>query len=65
MIIQAKVKVNNMYEKAKPGYLVVRDFDGEVWYYGNYGTEERAETVAREIGNGFVVRYDGVKADES
>ena len=37
-------------------YLVVRNCDNELWYYGIYEEELRAQSVAKEIGNGIVVR---------
>ena len=36
------------------GFMVAR-LDGiDLWYYGIYNDKERAENVAREIGNGVV-----------
>lgn len=36
------------------GFIVAR-LDGiKLWYYGIYDSKERAENVAREIGNGVV-----------
>ena len=38
--------------------MVVRLVDSELWYYGMYATWERAEEVARELGNGVVLEVD-------
>lgn len=35
-------------------YAVVRNCEGEYWYYGTYDDFARANSVANEIGNGFV-----------
>lgn len=34
--------------------MVARLVDNELWYYGLYDTWERAEEVAKELGNGIV-----------
>ena len=52
-----EVKVNNLEEYAfNHNYIVVRLVNGEFWFYGAYDTEERANEVAIEIGNGGVFR---------
>jgi len=38
--------------------MVARLVDGELWYYGLYNTWERAEEVAKELGNGVVFEID-------
>jgi hypothetical protein len=38
--------------------MVARLVDGELWYYGLYDTWERAEEVAKELGNGVVFEID-------
>ena len=56
--------VNNMpdFEGEEPGkYFLVARVDEktkELWYYGNYPTEERAYEVAQEIGNGIVLNLE-------
>lgn len=65
MMINANVEIKNMMHGAKPGWVVARAIDGELWYWGNYGEDkDRAEKASKEIG-GVVVRYDGVRANES
>jgi hypothetical protein len=53
--IIATVKINNLPDYDDAGFMVVRQDDGELWYYGTYETEERAKEVAIEIGNGAVI----------
>ena len=38
--------------------MVARLVDTELWYYGLYDTWERAEEVAKELGNGVVLEVD-------
>ena len=35
--------------------MVARLVDSELWYYGMYETWERAQEVAKELGNGVVL----------
>ena len=37
-------------------YMVVRLVDGELWYYGIYDEEERANAAVDELGNAFIFR---------
>lgn len=53
--LYCETKVNNMPEEHGHGYLVARLCDGELWYYGIYGTDSKAKEVAIEIGNGVVL----------
>jgi len=39
----------------RQGYIVARVDRGVMWYYGCYETDERAATVADELGNGAVL----------
>ena len=39
-------------------FMVARLVDSELWYYGMYATWERAEEVAKELGNGVVLEVD-------
>ena len=38
--------------------MVARLVDSELWYYGMYATWERAEEVAKELGNGVVLEVE-------
>lgn len=38
--------------------MVARLVDSELWYYGLYDTWERAEEVAKELGNGIVFEVE-------
>jgi hypothetical protein len=38
--------------------MVARLVDNELWYYGLYDTWERAEEVAKELGNSVVFEID-------
>lgn len=56
--MRVEIKINNLPDKIVCKYVVVRrcDEDGvSLWYYGQYNKKEKAEEVALEIGNGFVV----------
>lgn len=35
--------------------MVARLVDSELWYYGMYATWDKAEEVAKELGNGVVL----------
>ncbi len=43
--------------------IVANLVDSELWYYGMYATWERAEEVAKELGNGVVLEViaDGME----
>lgn len=44
--------------------MVARLVDSELWYYGMYATWERAEEVAKELGNGVILEVeDGTTSD--
>ena len=57
MEINAKVSVNNVPEEFESRYIVARRDENTayLWYYGEYDSEERAYSVAREIRNGVVI----------
>lgn len=38
--------------------MVARLVDNELWYYGLYDTWDRAEIVAKTLGNGVVLEID-------
>ena len=41
--------------KNEDNFMVARLSDSELWCYGLYATWERAEEVAKELGNGVVL----------
>ena len=43
--------------------MVARLVDSELWYYGMYATWERAEEVAKELGNGVILEVDNGNDD--
>lgn len=51
--INVTVRVNNLPDAKKAGFMVVRQGARELWYYGTYETEDKAKEVALEIGNGL------------
>ena len=58
-IIGVSIKVNNIpnnFDLGSVGFIVVRNCDTELWYYGFYESEERAKQAAIEIRNGVVVK---------
>ena len=55
MTITADIDIQNMPRNINHNYLVVRQVDGDVWYYGQYDSEAKAKEVAIEIGNGLVI----------
>ena len=50
-----KVDIKNSPSEYAENFIVVRFVDNELWYYGTYHTEERAQLVAEEIENGIVL----------
>ena len=50
-------KVKNTPKIVKSGWMVARrdDYTAELWYYGVYETEERAQNIALELENGIVI----------
>jgi hypothetical protein len=44
--------------------MVTRVVDSELWYYGMYATWERAEEVAKELGNGVVLEAEDGNNDQ-
>lgn len=54
-------KVNNIskdYLNYK--YSVIRDCDGEYWYYGSYDTLERSQEVCNTLCNGLIVESKSI-----
>ena len=44
--------------RSEDNVMVARLVDSELWYYGMYATWERAEEVAKELGNGVVLEVE-------
>ena len=45
------IKINNMPEYAKHyEFVVVRNIDGQLWFYGAYSNGFKADEIAHEIG---------------
>lgn len=72
MKVKAILDIHNMPPAVKLNcFMVVRycapDTHGfaSLWYYGQYDTRERAESVARQIGNGFVIEVEAVVNDNN
>lgn len=51
---RVKVVIYNMPPSAED-FVVARLVNTELWYYGSYETQERAEVVAEQLGNGVVL----------
>lgn len=49
--IMGAKKINNCPNSVTTGdIIVVREVDGELWFYGNYGNDTlKADTVAKEV----------------
>lgn len=43
--------------------MVARLVDSELWFYGLYATWDRAEEVAKELGNGVVLEVEDGNVD--
>jgi hypothetical protein len=43
--------------------MVARLVDSELWFYGLYATWDRAEEVAKELGNGVVLEVETEDTD--
>ena len=52
MSIMETKKINNCPNSVTTGdIIVVREVDGELWFYGNYGNDMlKADEVAKEVG---------------
>ena len=55
MVVYAKVVIKNLTVDTI-GFIVARLVDCDLWYYGVYETQERAEEVAEALGNGVVIQ---------
>lgn len=50
-----ELQVKGMLEVKTKEYVVARHINTELWYHGTYDTLERANGVARDLGNGLVI----------
>ena len=58
MLLGVTVSVYNLDHEPRHNYIVVRrdEETAKLWWYGSYETEEKANRVAVEIGNGIVLK---------
>ena len=49
------VNILNLPKTPREGYVVARNCEGNLWYYGTYETEKRAREVIAELDNGVLV----------
>lgn len=57
MMIGGTLIVNNLPDMiGKSGYMVVTNDHGDLWYYGLYETEERANQAVSEYDNKFIIK---------
>lgn len=64
--MNGEIKINNMSENAnKYEFIVARECDGELWFWGAYRFVWDAEAAARDIGGIIVhnVKISGYKED--
>lgn len=64
-MVNAFLKVNTFVNncplsiiRSEDNVMVASLVDSELWYYGLYATWERAEEVAKELGNGVILEVD-------
>lgn len=53
--IVSVVRIQNLPAQHQKGWIVARQNDGKLWYWGIYDTEDRAEMVAKQLGSGIVL----------
>ena len=53
--MKVDITIKNKPEIIFGRYMVLRQDNGSVWYYGAYADKEQAEGIARELGNGSMV----------
>ena len=66
--LKARTFVNNCpvdIIENEDNVMVARLVDSELWYYGMYATWERAEEVAKELGNGVVLEVEDGNDDNT
>lgn len=54
-VLKLCVYVKNLPDYELKQYIVVRYVDGEFWFYGTYETYDRADEVAKQLGNGLAL----------
>lgn len=55
--VEIKNVPHSFYENDRDGFIVARNVDSVLWWYGLYDTKDRAREVALEIGNGVFFEY--------
>lgn len=56
MTLSGSRPINNCPDYAKHyKYIVARDVDGEIWFYGAWNDEKEANRVAKELGENAMV----------
>ena len=53
--IDAKVFIHNLPQEIIHGFMVVRNDEGDLWYYGTYAKKDKAQETAAVLGNGLVL----------
>ena len=48
-------EIKNPPKEQREGFVVARNYEGNLWYYGTYETKKRAFEVAQELDNGVVI----------
>ncbi len=59
--LKARTFVNNCpfsIIRSEDRVMVARLVDSELWFYGLYATWDRAEQVAKDLGNGVVLEVE-------
>lgn len=54
---QCLAEVNNLPDEIEK-YIVARVCDGEMWFWGTYGSENRAKKAANDIDGVILERMD-------
>ena len=56
-IIGVTLKVNNLPDiTGESGYLVLKNDNGDLWYYGLYDDHDKAEKAVKETDSRFMVK---------
>lgn len=55
--VRTMMNINNMPATART-WIVAREVDGELWYYGSWEEKEKAQEVAYDVG-GVMVENEG------
>ena len=56
--ISVKANVLNLPVLIREGFMIARQDNGELWYYGTSRSEEDAHLIAKSIGNGVVLKVE-------